>query len=66
MYEQSQSASSECPTVDYVPLCHYLEHFTKHDVIVVLIVFGGVELIARFVAGKLLDMGYYLYNSGKH
>ena len=35
------------------------EHFTKHDVMVVLIVFGGVELIARFVAGKLLDLGYF-------
>ena len=35
------------------------EHFTKQDVIVVLIVVGGVELIARFVAGKLLDFGYF-------
>jgi predicted MFS family arabinose efflux permease len=35
------------------------EHFTKQDVIVVIIVFGGVELIARFVAGKLLDLGYF-------
>jgi hypothetical protein len=35
------------------------EHFTKQDVIVVLIVVGGVELIARFVAGKLLDLGYF-------
>jgi hypothetical protein len=35
------------------------EHFTKQDVIIVLIVVGGVELIARFVAGKLLDLGYF-------
>ena len=33
------------------------EHFTKQDVIIVLIVVGGVALIARFVAGKLL--GYF-------
>jgi predicted MFS family arabinose efflux permease len=35
------------------------EHFTKQDVIIVLIVVGGVELIARFVAGKILDLGYF-------
>jgi hypothetical protein len=35
------------------------EHFTKQDVIVVLIVVGGVQLITRFVAGKLLDLGYF-------
>jgi predicted MFS family arabinose efflux permease len=35
------------------------EHFTKQDVIIVLIVVGGVKLIARFVAGKLLDLGYF-------
>lgn len=36
------------------------EHFTKQDVMVVLIVLGGVEMIARFVAGKLLDSGYFM------
>lgn len=35
------------------------EHFTKQDVMVVLIVVGGVDLIAPFVAGKLLDLGYF-------